>query len=85
MKKLVNIKGVLDNIRQSVNTPSPGSGSSSGSAGGPGGGSTPGGPVRLESGEKRDASSLAFTYVKQFPQGENGTHLVCTTYYNYYM
>lgn len=36
MKKFVNIKGVLDNIRQSVNTPSPT------------GGGTPGGPVRLE-------------------------------------
>ena len=36
MKKLVSIKGVIDNIRQSVNTPSP-----------PGMGG-PSGPVRLE-------------------------------------
>lgn len=35
MKKLVSIKGVIDNIRQSVNTPSPP-------------GTTPPGPVKLE-------------------------------------
>ena len=32
MKKFVSIKGVIDNIRQSVNTPSPPSSSGSGSA-----------------------------------------------------
>jgi hypothetical protein len=38
MKKFVSIKGVIENIRQSVNSPAP--------AGGPGG--SAGGPVKLE-------------------------------------
>lgn len=47
MKRFVSIKGVIDNLRQSVNSPSPpggGVGASSHGAGGSG----PGGPARLE-------------------------------------
>jgi len=43
MKKFVNIKGVIDNLRQSVNTPSP-----PGMVGGSGGGPNASGPVKLE-------------------------------------
>ena len=41
MKKFVSIKGVIDNLRQSVNTPAPPSSGSSGSGGA-------NGPVKLE-------------------------------------
>ena len=44
MKKFVSIKGVIDNIRQSVNTPSPPTSGSSG--GGPGSASAV--PAKLE-------------------------------------
>jgi syntaxin-binding protein 5 len=44
MKRFVSIKGVIDNLRQSVNSPSPPGGATGGAGGGPAGGV----PVRLE-------------------------------------
>ena len=54
MKKFNLVKGVIDNIRQSVNTPSPTSGGGNGST-------TPGGPVKLEQDVIETLNSDQFT------------------------
>ena len=82
MKRFVSIKGVIDNLRQSVNSPSPNSGNSNNS----GGNSGNGGPVSLE---QDLIESLApgqftaeFTLRHGFPNKPTGkyflTHFCCT-------
>ena len=58
MKKFVSIKGVIDNIRQSVNTPSPPTSGSSG-PGSAGGGSAV--PAKLEADVVETMSPHLFT------------------------
>ena len=63
MKRFVSIKGVIDNLRQSVNSPSPPSGANQGQ------GSGPGGPARLEQEVIESLHSDQFTSEFTFRHG----------------